>query len=78
VAYLTTEVVSTRPRLRLDTLAACPPEVQPAVDPRGLRARIVHLGLGAFHRAHQAAMTEDRLRRPAATGASAGSRLRDG
>jgi fructuronate reductase len=59
VACLTTEVVSTAPRLRLDTLAACPPEAQPAVDPRGLRVRIVHLGLGAFHRAHQAAMTEE-------------------
>jgi fructuronate reductase len=51
--------VSARPRLRLDTLDACPREAQPAVDPRELPVRIVHLGLGAFHRAHQAVMTED-------------------
>ena len=39
------------------------------------RPGIVHLGLGAFHRAHQAVYTEagDRAR-PAATGASSGSR----
>jgi fructuronate reductase len=51
--------LSAPPRLRLDTLARCPREVQPAVDPRALRVRMVHLGLGAFHRAHQAAMTEE-------------------
>jgi len=31
------------------------------VDPRGLEVGIVHLGLGAFHRAHQAVYTEDAL-----------------
>ncbi len=31
----------------------------PSVDPGGLRTGIVHLGLGAFHRAHQAVFTED-------------------
>ncbi len=31
----------------------------PSVDPRSLRTGIVHLGLGAFHRAHQAVFTED-------------------
>jgi fructuronate reductase len=31
----------------------------PRVDPRGLKIGIVHLGLGAFHRAHQAVYTED-------------------
>ena len=31
----------------------------PAVDPRELEVGIVHLGLGAFHRAHQAVYTED-------------------
>lgn len=31
----------------------------PAVDPRALDVGIVHLGLGAFHRAHQAVHTED-------------------
>ena len=30
----------------------------PAVDPRELTVGIVHLGLGAFHRAHQAVFTE--------------------
>ena len=33
----------------------------PRVDPRGLEVGIVHLGLGAFHRAHQALYTEDAL-----------------
>lgn len=32
--------------------------VPPAVDPRALSVGIVHLGLGAFHRAHQAVVTE--------------------
>ncbi|MEW1718306.1 mannitol dehydrogenase family protein [Streptomyces sp. NPDC093109] len=39
----------------LDRLA---PELRPAVDPRELRSRTVHFGLGAFHRAHQAVCTE--------------------
>jgi fructuronate reductase len=30
----------------------------PALDPRSLRVGIVHLGIGAFHRAHQAVLTE--------------------
>jgi fructuronate reductase len=33
----------------------------PQVDPRGLEVGIVHLGLGAFHRAHQALYTEEAL-----------------
>jgi mannitol-1-phosphate/altronate dehydrogenase len=32
--------------------------VAPAVDPRQLSIGVVHLGLGAFHRAHQAVVTE--------------------
>ncbi len=32
--------------------------VAPAVDPRSLSVGVVHLGLGAFHRAHQAVVTE--------------------
>ena len=32
--------------------------IGPAVDPRALRVGIVHLGIGAFHRAHQAVFTE--------------------
>lgn len=31
----------------------------PAVDPREVSIGIVHLGVGAFHRAHQAVLTED-------------------
>lgn len=33
----------------------------PAVDPRGLAIGQVHLGLGAFHRAHQEVLTEDAI-----------------
>jgi fructuronate reductase len=32
--------------------------LRPLVDPRALKPRIVHFGLGAFHRAHQAVYTE--------------------
>ncbi|MEV0157150.1 mannitol dehydrogenase family protein [Micromonospora sp. NPDC050686] len=49
-------------RLRLDTLdrVAGPGRGWhgPQVDPRALRVGVVHLGLGAFHRAHQAVFTE--------------------
>lgn len=55
------------PRLDLATLAGrdlpAPGSgaavVGPAVDPRATTVGIVHLGLGAFHRAHQAVFTED-------------------
>jgi len=33
--------------------------LRPAVDPRQRRVRLVHLGIGAFHRAHQATYTEE-------------------
>jgi fructuronate reductase len=46
-------------RLSLDTLARVPDAVRPRVDPRSRRIGIVHLGIGAFHRAHQAVFTED-------------------
>jgi fructuronate reductase len=47
------------PRLSLWTLANAPPDVpRPALDPCAMRIGIVHLGIGAFHRAHQAAFTE--------------------
>jgi fructuronate reductase len=39
-------------------LAHLAPALRPAVDPAELRTRIVHFGLGAFHRAHQAIYTE--------------------
>ncbi|MGW7514862.1 mannitol dehydrogenase family protein [Streptomyces sp. NPDC054796] len=35
------------------------PGQRPAVDPAELRTRVVHFGLGAFHRAHQAVYTEN-------------------
>ncbi|MGW7290898.1 mannitol dehydrogenase family protein [Streptomyces xiamenensis] len=36
-----------------------PPPLRPALDAGALRTRVVHLGLGAFHRAHQALYTEN-------------------
>ncbi len=46
-------------RLNLDALRGLPPESRPRIDPRGLPIGIVHLGIGAFHRAHQAVYTEE-------------------
>lgn len=40
-------------------LARLPAACRPLVDPDQLRPGIVHLGLGAFHRAHQAVYTEE-------------------
>ncbi|MET0866282.1 MAG: mannitol dehydrogenase family protein, partial [Nakamurella sp.] len=39
-------------------LAELPAAQRPLVDPRELDTRIVHFGIGAFHRAHQAVYTE--------------------
>jgi fructuronate reductase len=51
-------------RLNDDTLAELTGNVQrPAYDRRILRTGIVHLGVGAFHRAHQAVHTDDVLAR---------------
>ncbi|MCC3272749.1 mannitol dehydrogenase family protein [Arthrobacter zhangbolii] len=49
------------PRLSRASLASagCGSALGPAVDPGSLRTGMVHLGLGAFHRAHQAVYTED-------------------
>ncbi|MDM7854661.1 mannitol dehydrogenase family protein [Cellulomonas alba] len=33
----------------------------PPFDPRALRTGVVHLGIGAFHRAHQAVLTQDAM-----------------
>jgi fructuronate reductase len=53
-------------RLSLETLDRLRPEVaRPVVGRSDLRSGIVHLGVGAFHRAHQAVITEDAM---AATG----------
>jgi fructuronate reductase len=49
-------------RLSEATLSLLPPEVvRPTYDRAALRTGIVHLGLGAFHRAHQAVYTEAAL-----------------
>jgi fructuronate reductase len=49
-------------RLNDDALADLPGRVQrPAYDRRDVRTGIVHLGVGAFHRAHQAVYTDDVL-----------------
>jgi fructuronate reductase len=49
-------------RLALSTLAAVPLSVaRPAYDPRTIRIGIVHLGIGAFHRAQTAVYSDDAL-----------------
>ena len=48
-------------RLSLTTLDRVPAEFRPSFDPASLAIGIVHLGLGAFHRAHQAVYTDDAL-----------------
>lgn len=51
--------MSDLPRLRLATLdRAAPDTILPSFDPRRLGIGIVHLGCGAFHRAHQAMYTQ--------------------
>ena len=52
-------------RLSLADLGETPQSARPPVDPRALKTGIVHLGLGAFHRAHQAVFTQAAM---AATG----------
>jgi fructuronate reductase len=50
--------------LSLDSLSALPPAVaRPSYDPAVVRVGIVHLGLGAFHRAHEAVYTDGILAR---------------
>ncbi|MEU8300795.1 mannitol dehydrogenase family protein [Micromonospora sp. NPDC048909] len=53
-------------RLGLAALRRLPAEARPLVRPGAVQAGVVHLGLGAFHRAHQAVYTE------AAIGAAGG------
>jgi fructuronate reductase len=45
-------------RLTATTARGLAPALRPLVDPGALEPRIVHFGLGAFHRAHQAVYTE--------------------
>jgi fructuronate reductase len=47
------------PALSRTALTRLTPEQRPVVDPAQLRTRVVHFGLGAFHRAHQAVYTEN-------------------
>jgi fructuronate reductase len=49
------------PRLNLETLEHLSRDVAPRVAPCALGVGIVHLGIGAFHRAHQAVYTEDAI-----------------
>lgn len=52
----------TPPRLSRHSLPQLRPGIRrPAYDPAATRIGIAHLGLGAFHRAHQAVYTDDRL-----------------
>ena len=49
-------------RLNEDSLADLPESIRrPAYDRRAVKTGIVHLGVGAFHRAHQAVYTDDVL-----------------
>jgi fructuronate reductase len=49
-------------RLNAAALARLPGAVRrPAFDPPNLKCGIVHLGLGAFHRGHQAVFTQDAI-----------------
>lgn len=58
-----TSPARTADRLNLEALADLPPRSRPRIDPRGLAIGIVHLGIGAFHRAHQAVYTEEAIAR---------------
>jgi fructuronate reductase len=55
--------VTTTPLLGLAGLARLPERSRPLVRPGDVPAGIVHLGLGAFHRAHQAVYTEEAIAR---------------
>jgi fructuronate reductase len=49
------------PRLTAAGLATVPVEARPRVRPGDVGIGIVHLGIGAFHRAHQAVYTEEAI-----------------
>lgn len=64
-------------RLSNAALDALPADVRrPAYDRAAARVGIVHLGVGAFHRAHQALYTEDAMARGGAEWGIAGVSLR--
>jgi len=53
-----------KPTMKNLATASLPPDVQtPEYGRSALKSRIVHLGFGAFHRAHQALLTDRVLRR---------------
>ncbi|HLV57419.1 MAG TPA: mannitol dehydrogenase family protein [Natronosporangium sp.] len=54
-------VVTGQPRLSAATLRLVPACCRPRIRPGDVKPGIVHLGLGAFHRAHQAVYTEDAI-----------------
>ncbi len=47
--------------LNLESLGRIPAEARPRIRPGDVAAGIVHLGLGAFHRAHQEVYTEEAI-----------------
>lgn len=56
------QISPTTSRLSDATLTALPPEVaRPAYNRSDTRIGIVHIGVGAFHRAHQAVYVDDLL-----------------
>ena len=64
-------------RLSPSTLQRLPPACErPAYDVGAARVGVVHLGVGAFHRAHQAVYLEDRLAAGEAGWAICGASLR--
>ena len=64
-------------RLSLSTLDRVPELCErPAYDVAAARIGIVHLGIGAFHRAHQAVYLDDRLRAGETSWAVCGASLR--
>lgn len=64
-------------RLSPETLAALPADVRrPSYDRAALTTGIVHIGVGAFQRAHQAVYTDDALARDAGPWGIAGVSLR--
>lgn len=59
---MSADPASARARLSLATLAHLPAHVRrPSFEPTQLKPGIVHLGVGAFQRAHQAVYTEDAM-----------------
>ena len=57
-------MTATKAALSLSTLGALPAAVaRPRYDPASIGVGMVHLGLGAFHRAHEAVYADDLLAR---------------